>query len=422
MEQSKIIEEIVELLKDKSISYEELFENYFKTKDTKPEELSTSLKELRDKSFVYYDEPLDYKRVIVLTSLGEEMIKKYKTFKAYRTSLSPTKYDEVIRWGKNNWFVLSGVGLVTALTIAVGIKTNWFSLFPNSTSISSVNSGQSKDTSSSKIALLSLGNSKNSGTSMSIVATQNSPTVATTPSMASQQQNNLPPRIDFRLDAHTYFNFKENLNARQGVENNDNQILTPENTINLKGDPGSGNIDNGAVSLRMNTPPESKTFMEYTIDISDLITLKAGQGPGKGIICHIKRLIILTFTNISEKWKLTIAPSPKSTAITGYSYQIYNSDESHIFNFERNNAIVPFTMTIDKPCVYLIDVFYKQNNRTDNNDADDYFQWGNVGGGNSDITNEYLSVFNLTFQKQTSAPSSVGSVQQNNTATFCSFP
>jgi hypothetical protein len=121
MEKILIIENIVNLLLRGSIPYSELYTKYFQSKGTKKSELSSCIKELKQQGFIDYEGDSDDDVDLVLTRFGEEMLGKYTTYARYLKSQNVTKYDEVVRWGKNNIFIVFLILLITIIGAIAGL-------------------------------------------------------------------------------------------------------------------------------------------------------------------------------------------------------------------------------------------------------------------------------------------------------------
>jgi hypothetical protein len=126
----EITEEIIIILKRRSVPFSELYANYFETQIRKSE-FATCIRDLMTEKFIDYignfDDPVD----IVLTRFGEEMIEKYINFSTYLKSKSnETLYDRTVKWCKNNIVIVSILLLLsvfTALTPFSGLLKNIYS-------------------------------------------------------------------------------------------------------------------------------------------------------------------------------------------------------------------------------------------------------------------------------------------------------
>lgn len=114
MKKIEITEIILFLLKSKSIPYSELYSDHFS--HIRNSEFATCIKDLKNEKFVDYDGNFNDNVDIVLTRYGEEQLFKHKTYKKHLESKSAeTRFDRVVKWGKNNIAIV-----IIMLVVAAG--------------------------------------------------------------------------------------------------------------------------------------------------------------------------------------------------------------------------------------------------------------------------------------------------------------
>ncbi|HXP48621.1 MAG TPA: hypothetical protein VN922_01640 [Bacteroidia bacterium] len=131
MEQLKIIDEILSLLKAKnSIPYNDLYSKCFEIKDVTPSQFKASVKLLVERKFVNYDDgTYDDFREIVLSGDGEQMLNEYGSYGIYAKSLSPTLLSRFKKWSENNVIVVVLICLVSVIGTIAAVNGNMTSIF-----------------------------------------------------------------------------------------------------------------------------------------------------------------------------------------------------------------------------------------------------------------------------------------------------
>lgn len=122
MEQIKIIEETLFLLKEKSIPYQDLYVTYFEIKGVSHAEFDACLNELIENKFVRYTGNFNDSIEIILTASGEEMLKEYKTYQDFLDSHTITLFERLKRWALNNP-VTVGIYVLFLGVVAIGSLT-----------------------------------------------------------------------------------------------------------------------------------------------------------------------------------------------------------------------------------------------------------------------------------------------------------